>query len=161
RKPGIDGGKTGALEEHELDDRFFMMRVRTDGQILSADALRTLGAISSEFARETADVTDRNNIQYHWIEVENVPTICERLDAGGASPRPFLGSPVAGIAKDEIIDGSEALLEIKRRALNNPAFSNLPRKFKTALTGHPSHDVAPEVNDVSFVGTVHPEHGPG
>ncbi|RNL79141.1 nitrite/sulfite reductase [Nocardioides marmorisolisilvae] len=169
RKPGIDGGKTGALEEHELDDRFFMMRVRTDGQILSADALRTLGAISTEFARDTADVTDRNNIQYHWIEVENVPTIWERLDAVGLttleacgdSPRPFLGSPVAGIAKDELIDGSEALLEIKRRALNNPAFSNLPRKFKTALTGHPSHDVAPEVNDVSFVGTVHPEHGPG
>jgi sulfite reductase (ferredoxin) len=169
RKPGIDGGKTGALEEHELDDRYFMMRVRTDGQVLTAAALRTLGGISADFARDTADVTDRNNIQYHWIEVENVPQIWERLDrvglttleACGDSPRPFLGSPVAGIAKDELIDGSEALLEIKRRALNNPAFSNLPRKFKTALTGHPSHDVAPEVNDVSFVGTVHPEHGPG
>ena len=169
RKPGIDGGKTGALEEHELDDRFFMMRVRTDGQVLSADALRALGGISTEFARDTADVTDRNNIQYHWIEVEKVPEIWERLDAVGLttmeacgdSPRPFLGSPVAGIAKDEILDGSAALAEIKRRALNNPAYSNLPRKFKTALTGHPSHDVAPEVNDVSFVGTVHPEHGPG
>jgi sulfite reductase (ferredoxin) len=52
-------------------------------------------------------------------------------------------------------------MEIKRRAIGNPEFSNLPRKFKTALTGHPSHDVAPEVNDVSFVGTVHPELGPG
>ena len=68
---------------------------------------------------------------------------------------------MAGIAKDEIIDGSSALAEIKRRAINNPEYSNLPRKFKTALTGHPSHDVAPEVNDVSFVGTVHPELGPG
>ena len=98
-----------------------------------------------------------------------MPAIWERLEGGradhveacGDSPRPFLGSPVAGIAKDEIIDGSSALDEIKRRALGNPEFSNLPRKFKTALTGHPSHDVAPEVNDVSFVGTVHPEHGPG
>ncbi|MFL6024364.1 MAG: nitrite/sulfite reductase [Marmoricola sp.] len=169
RKPGIDGGKTGALEEHELDDRYFMMRVRTDGQVLDAAALRALGGISGEFARGTADVTDRNNIQYHWIEVENVPQIWERLEAVGLttmeacgdSPRPFLGSPVAGIAKDELIDGSSALAEIKKRALNNPAFSNLPRKFKTALTGHPSHDVAPEVNDVSFVATVHPEHGVG
>jgi sulfite reductase (ferredoxin) len=45
--------------------------------------------------------------------------------------------------------------------LGNPEYSNLPRKFKTALTGHPSHDVSPETNDVAFVGTVHPEHGPG
>lgn len=169
RAPGFDGGKTAQLEEEELDDRFFMMRVRTDGQILDAAALRALGESSTAYARNTADITDRNNIQYHWIEIESVPAIWERLEGAGLttveacgdSPRPFLGSPVAGIAKDEIIDGSEALAEIKRRALNNPEFSNLPRKFKTALTGHPSHDVAPEVNDVSFVGTVHPEHGPG
>jgi sulfite reductase (ferredoxin) len=169
RAPGFDGGKTAQLEEEELDDRFFMMRVRTDGAILDGPALRALGEVSTEFARNTADITDRNNIQYHWIEIESVPAIWERLEAVGLttleacgdSPRPFLGSPVAGIAKDEIIDGSEALAEIKRRILGNPDFSNLPRKFKTALTGHPSHDVAPEVNDVAFVGTVHPEHGPG
>ena len=169
RAPGFDGGKTAQLEEEELDDRYFMMRVRTDGAILDAAALRALGEVSTAYARNTADITDRNNIQYHWIEIESVPAIWERLEAVGLttleacgdSPRPFLGSPVAGIAKDEIIDGSEALDEIKRRILGNPEFSNLPRKFKTALTGHPSHDVAPEVNDVAFVGTVHPEHGPG
>ncbi|MFL6173180.1 MAG: nitrite/sulfite reductase [Marmoricola sp.] len=169
RKPGIDGGKTGSMEEEELDDRYFMMRVRSDGQVLTAEALRTLGTISNEFARGSADITDRNNIQYHWIDIENVPVIWERLEAVGLStleacgdgPRPFLGSPVAGIAKDELIDGSSALTEIKRRGLNNPAYSNLPRKYKTALTGHPSHDVAPEINDISFVATVHPEHGVG
>jgi sulfite reductase (ferredoxin) len=169
RAPGFDGGKTATLEEEELDDRFFMMRVRTDGAILDADKLRALGEVSQTYARGTADITDRNNIQYHWIEVESVPAIWERLEGAGLStieacgdsPRPFLGSPVAGIAKDEIIDGTSALDEIKRRAINNPDFSNFPRKFKTALTGHPSHDVAPEVNDVAFVGTVHPEHGPG
>jgi sulfite reductase (ferredoxin) len=169
RKPGIDGGKTGALEEHELDDRYFMMRVRTDGALLSPDALRTLGGISTDFARGTADISDRQNIQYHWIEIENVPEIWERLaavglqslEACGDSPRPFLGSPVAGIAKDEIIDGTPAMEEIKRRYLNNKEFSNLPRKFKTSVSGHPSLDGAPEINDVSFVGVNHPEHGPG
>jgi sulfite reductase (ferredoxin) len=65
------------------------------------------------------------------------------------------------VAADEIIDGTPALEEIKRRYIGDPEFSNLPRKFKTALTGHPSQDVAPEINDVSFVGTVHPELGPG
>src|SRR4051795_2960996 len=57
RRPGIDGGKTGALEEEELDDRYFMMRVRTDGQILDAAALHALGSISTEHARDTADIT--------------------------------------------------------------------------------------------------------
>ncbi|AIY17803.1 nitrite/sulfite reductase [Pimelobacter simplex] len=169
RKPGIDGGRTGSMEEEELDDRYFMLRVRSDGKLLSADAVRTLGQIGVDFARDTADVTDRENIQYHWIEIESVPEIWERLEAVGLhsleacgdSPRPFLGSPVAGVAKDEIIDGTSALQEIERRFIGNKDFSNFPRKFKTALTGHPSHDVSPETNDVSFVGAVHPEHGPG
>jgi sulfite reductase (ferredoxin) len=169
RRPGIDGGRTATLEEEELDDRFFMMRVRTDGALLSPAAVRTLGSIGVDFARDTADVTDRENIQYHWIEIEKVPEIWERLEAAGLStleacgdsPRPFLGSPVAGVAADEIIDGTPALEEIKRRYLGDPRFSNFPRKFKTALTGHPSHDVSPETNDVAFVGSVHPEHGPG
>ena len=146
-----------------------MLRVRSDGKLLSPDTVRALGTIGVDFARDTADVTDRENIQYHWIRVEDVPAIWERLDAAGLSsmeacgdsPRPFLGSPVAGVAKDEIIDGTAALEEIARRYIGNPDFANFPRKFKTALTGHPSHDVAPEVNDIAFVGTVHPEHGPG
>jgi len=169
RAPGFDGGKTAMLEEEELDDEYFMLRVRSDGRLLGHETVRALGTIGVDFARDTADVTDRENIQYHWIRIEDVPEIWQRLDdaglssveACGDSPRPFLGSPVAGIAADEIIDGSNALVEIARRALGNPAYSNLPRKFKTALTGHPSHDVSPETNDVSFVGTVHPEHGPG
>lgn len=169
RAPGFDGGKTATLSEEELDDRFFMMRVRSDGKLLSPATVRALGTIGRDYARDTADVTDRANIQYHWIRVEDVPTIWEILEEGGLStieacgdsPRPFLGSPVAGVAKDEIIDGSWALDEIFRRYIGNPDFSNFPRKFKTAVTGHPGHDVSPETNDVSFVGSVHPEHGPG
>ncbi|MEV7431350.1 MULTISPECIES: nitrite/sulfite reductase [unclassified Nocardioides] len=169
RAPGFDGGKTATVPEEELDDRYFMLRVRSDGRLLSPAAVRALGTIGQDFARDTADVTDRANIQYHWIRIEDVPAIWDRLDeaglssleACGDSPRPFLGSPVAGVATDEIIDGTSALEEIFERYIGNPDFSNLPRKFKTAVTGHPSHDVSPETNDVSFVGTVHPEHGPG
>jgi sulfite reductase (ferredoxin) len=169
RKPGLDGGKTGALEPEELDDEYFMLRVRSDGGLLNAEQLRVLGGISTDFARDTADITDRQNIQYHWIRIEDVPTIWQRLEAVGLetqeacgdSPRGFLGSPVAGVAADEIIDGTPALQEIKRRYIGDPEYSNLPRKFKTSVSGHPSFDAAPEVNDVSFVGTVHPELGPG
>lgn len=169
RAPGFDGGKTAMLEEEELDDEFFMLRVRSDGELLDAAKLRALGSIGTDFARGTADITDRQNIQYHWIEIEDVPEIWQRLDdvgmtsleACGDSPRPFLGSPVAGVAAEEIIDATPALEEIKRRFIGDPAYSNLPRKFKTSASGHPGHDCVPSVNDVSFVGTVHPEHGPG
>jgi len=169
RRPGLDGGKTATLEPHELDAKYFMLRVRIDGGQLSTEQLRAVADVSTTYGRDSADITDRQNVQYHWIRVEDVPAIWQRLEgvglqtqeACGDSPRVIIASPVAGIAEDEIIDGTPALEEIKRRYIGNPEFSNLPRKFKTAITGHPSQDVAPEVNDISFVGTVHPEHGPG
>ncbi|MFI2345640.1 nitrite/sulfite reductase [Streptomyces sp. NPDC019443] len=169
RKPGIDGGKTAILEPEELDDKYFMMRVRIDGGRLTTEQLRVIGEISQEFARGTADITDRQNVQYHWIRIEDVPEIWNRLEAVGLStteacgdtPRTILGSPVAGIAADEIVDGTPAIEEIHRRFIGNKAFSNLPRKFKTAISGSPLLDVAHEINDIAFVGVEHPEHGPG
>ncbi|MEW2548452.1 nitrite/sulfite reductase [Streptomyces sp. NPDC047002] len=169
RKPGIDGGKTAILEPEELDDRYFMMRVRIDGGRLTAEQLRVIGGISEEFARGTADLTDRQNIQLHWIEIENVPEIWRRLEGVGLStteacgdvPRVILGSPVAGVARDEIIDGTPAIDEITERYIGSKEFSNLPRKFKTAISGSPVLDVVHEINDIAFVGVEHPEHGPG
>ncbi|AGM04630.1 nitrite/sulfite reductase [Amycolatopsis keratiniphila] len=167
RKPGIDGGRTATLEPEELDDRYFMLRVRLDGGALTTEQLAVLAEISQTHARDTADITDRQNIQYHWIQIEDVPTIWAKLEkagmttmeACGDSPRVILGSPVAGIAADEIIDGTPAIDEIKRRYIGDPRYSNLPRKFKTAVSGQ--QDVAHEINDVAFVGVNHPEHGPG
>jgi sulfite reductase (ferredoxin) len=167
RRPGIDGGRTGTLEPEELDDCHFMMRVRIDGGALSTEQLRVLGELSRLYARDTADITDRQNIQYHWIRIEDVPAIWEQLEAVGLStteacgdcPRVVLGSPVAGISADEIIDGTPAIEEISRRFIGSPEFSNLPRKYKTTISG--LQDVAHEINDISFVGVMHPEHGPG
>ncbi|CAL9575903.1 Sulfite reductase [ferredoxin] [Streptomyces sp. enrichment culture] len=169
RKPGIDGGKTAVLEPEELDDKFFMLRVRIDGGRLTTEQLRVIGEISEEYARGTADLTDRQNVQYHWIRIEDVPEIWRRLEAVGLStteacgdtPRVILGSPVAGIAEDEIVDGTPAIEEIQRRIIGNKDFSNLPRKFKSAISGSPLLDVVHEINDVAFVGVHHPEHGPG
>ncbi|MFD4754649.1 nitrite/sulfite reductase [Streptomyces sp. NPDC058426] len=169
RRPGIDGGKTAILEPEELDDEYFMLRVRIDGGRLTAAQLRVIGEISQEFARGTADLTDRQNVQFHWIRIEDVPKIWRRLEGVGLStteacgdtPRVVLGSPVAGIAEDEIIDGTPAIEEIQRRVIGNPEFSNLPRKFKTAISGSPLLDVAHEINDIAFVGVEHPQYGPG
>jgi sulfite reductase (ferredoxin) len=169
RAPGIDGGRTAILEPHELEDSFFMLRVRVDGGQLTTTALRTIGEVSTRYARDSADLTDRQNIQLHWIRIEDVPDVWQALESVGLStaeacgdvPRVVLGSPVAGIAADEIIDGTPAVTEIVERFVGTEEFSNLPRKFKTAISGSPRQDVAHEINDISFIGAVHPEHGPG
>ena len=169
RKPGIDGGKTATLEPHELEDKYFMLRVRIDGGQLTTDQLRVIAGISTEFGRDTADLTDRQNIQLHWIEVESVPEIWRRLEAVGLGtteacgdvPRVVLGSPVAGIAVDELIDPTAVIEEITAKYIGDPELANLPRKFKTAITGHPSQDVVHEINDVAFVALKHPTLGIG
>ncbi|MTD12867.1 nitrite/sulfite reductase [Nakamurella sp. YIM 132087] len=169
RAPGIDGGRTAVLEPEELEDKFFMLRVRMDGGQLTPASLRTVGQISTRYARDTADLTDRQNVQYHWIRIEDVPDIWQQLESVGLStaeacgdvPRVVLGSPLAGIAADEIIDGTPAMEEILRRHIGSEEFSNLPRKFKTSISGSPRQDVAHEIADIAFIGVVHPELGAG
>src|SRR5512138_927961 len=67
RRPGIDGGRTAILEPQELEDEYFMLRVRIDGGQLDLRQLRTIATISERYARDTADITDRQNIQLHWV----------------------------------------------------------------------------------------------
>lgn len=167
REQGYDGTFTGDENADLLEAKYFMMRVRCDGKALPAATVRLLGEISRDYARNTADITDRQNLQYHWIEIEKVPEIWDRLataglqttEACGDCPRGMLGSPLAGESLDEVLDPSSALNEIVRRYIGNPDFANLPRKYKTAVSG--LQDVAHEINDISFIGVVHPEHGPG
>ncbi|MFL6137691.1 MAG: nitrite/sulfite reductase [Frankiaceae bacterium] len=167
RRPGIDGGQTATLEPHELEDEHFMMRVRIPGGRLTSGQLRTIGEISARYARDSADVTDRQNVQLHWIRIEDVPAIWEALEAVGLStteacgdtPRNMLGCPLAGIAADEVLDATPALLATEHRYVGDPAFSNLPRKYKTAMSGCAQHCTLHEINDVSFIGVEHPETG--
>jgi sulfite reductase (ferredoxin) len=169
RAPGIEGGRTGALEDDEIEDSYFMMRVRIPGGQLSAGQLRTVAGIAKEYGRDLADVTDRQNVQYHWIRIEDVPAIWERLEESGLSsveacgdvPRNILGCPVAGVDHAEILDATEVLRATEAVAAGNPEFANLPRKFKTAISGCASHCTAHEVNDISFVGVIGPDGTPG
>ncbi|MEV0458075.1 nitrite/sulfite reductase [Catellatospora methionotrophica] len=167
RKPGIDGGRTAVLEPHELDDEYFMLRIRVDGGQLDLAQLRAIANVSSKYGRDTADITDRQNIQLHWVRVEDVPAIWREIEAVGLStteacgdtPRVVLGSPVAGISEHEVLDGTPAIDEIVEKYIGDPALSNLPRKFKATVSW--LADVPYEANDIAFVGVVHPEHGPG
>ena len=169
RRPGIDGGKTGSLEPEELDDRYFMLRVRIDGGQLSHDQLRAVADISDRYARGTADITDRQNVQYHWIRIEDVPAIWDTLEAVGLSsteacgdtPRVMLGCPLAGIDAGEVIDATPQIEATTARWVGDPAFSNLPRKFKSAMSGCAAQCTVHEINDIAFVGVTGPYGEPG
>lgn len=169
RNQNLGGEQTSKLSNAELQDEYFMMRVRFDGGRVSPQQLRTVGEISRDYARSTADFTDRQNIQLHWIQIEDVPGIWEKLRAVGLDtllgcgdvPRVILGSPVAGVAEDEIIDATPAIDDIVANYLPREEFHNLPRKFKTAISGNRRQDVTHEIQDIAFVGVDHPEYGPG
>jgi sulfite reductase (ferredoxin) len=169
RRPGIGGGKTGSLDDAEIEAPHFMMRVRIPGGQLSAEQLRTVAGIAKEYGRDLADITDRQNVQYHWLSIEDVPAIWERLESVGLSsqqacgdvPRNILGCPVAGIDASEILDASPMLRAAEEVATTHPGFTNLPRKYKTTVSGCASLCTAHEINDISFVGVTGPGGTPG
>jgi sulfite reductase (ferredoxin) len=146
-----------------------MLRIRIDGGRLSSQQLRVIGDIATRYGRDLADITDRQNVQLHWIRIEDVPTIWEQLEAVGLStteacgdtPRVMLSCPLEGVAADALADASEALAETVERYLGDPAFSNLPRKFKTSISGCAQHCVNHEINDVAFVGVHDADGQPG
>lgn len=166
RRQDADASQTGAPAE-ELMDEFFMLRIRIDGGLLTSEQLRTVAWASQVHGRNVADVTDRQNVQLHWIRVEDMPEIWSRLEAVGLTssmacgdvPRGFLGCPVAGHAADEVIDATDVLWATRKRAVDNPEYENLPRKFKTSISGCAQHCAQHEINDVSFVGVVDPATG--
>ncbi|MGH2810227.1 MAG: nitrite/sulfite reductase, partial [Actinomycetota bacterium] len=143
RRPGIPGGKTAVVEPHELEDEFFMLRIRIPGGAMSSEQLRAIAGVSERFGRDVADITDRQNVQLHWIRVEDMPRIWDAIEsvglttceACGDTPRNMIGCPLAGVDKDEIIDGTPYLMAAHKRFVGDPAFSNLPRKFKTSIAG--------------------------
>ena len=169
RAEGIPGGKTAVLEPEELEAPFFMLRVRLDGGQLSNEQLRVVGQIAVDFGRDVADVTDRQNVQFHWIRIEDVPEIWERLEAVGLgtteacgdTPRVILGCPLAGVDADEVLDATPQVEAVAARFVGDPAFSNLPRKFKSSISGCGVHCGNHEINDIAFVGVQHPELGAG
>ena len=162
RKHGVPAERTGSAEPEELEDEFFMMRIRIDGGAMTTDQLRAIAWSSERYGRDVADITDRQNVQLHWIRIEDVPAIFERIEsvglttqeACGDTPRVFLGCPLAGVTANEVFDATPDIRAVAERFIGDPAFSNLPRKYKTSISGCRAGCTNPEINDVSFVGVV-------
>ena len=159
----------GLYTQRPETDGYFMLRVRIPGGMLTAEQTDVIGQISVRYGRDVADVTDRQNIQLHWIRVEDVPAIWNQLEAVGLStteacgdtPRNILGCPLAGIDAAEILDASALLRETNAALEGNPDFANLPRKFKISISGCAHQCGQHEINDVGLVGVLGPGGEPG
>ena len=151
---GAVGGKGG----EGLASDYFMMRIGLPNGLLTSYQLRTIADITKKYARNLADITTRQNIQLHWLTIEDIPEIVDTLDKIGLSPkgacgdvvRNVTGCPLAGLAHDEIHDASQLAVELAHALVANPEFYNLPRKFKMSATGCPQWCSYPEINDVAF-----------
>jgi sulfite reductase (ferredoxin) len=151
---GVTGGKDGVGKATE----YFMMRIGLPNGLLTSSQLRVIGDLTKKYARNLADITTRQNIQLHWLNIESLPEVVDALTAIGLSPkgacgdvvRNVTGCPLAGLDGHELIDASPLALEVAHTLTANPAFYNLPRKFKITVTGCPLWCSYPEINDVAL-----------
>ncbi len=157
---GVTGGKNGEGKSVP----FFMVRIRIPNGLLTSEQARTVAELSNQFGNDVADITVRQNIQLHWVAVENLPELLERLwsvslrttGACGDVTRNITGCPLTGIHAHEIADVSALALALDKELGGNPDFYNLPRKFKITITACPDWCSYPEINDISFTATPRP-----
>ncbi|HEV3421839.1 MAG TPA: hypothetical protein VG075_16130 [Candidatus Acidoferrum sp.] len=160
---GVIGGKNGEGKAVP----YFMVRIRIPNGLLTSEQARTIADLSDHFGNGVADITVRQNVQLHWIRVENLPELLERLwsvglrttGACGDVTRNITGCPLAGIHSHEIADVSPVALALDKELGGNPEFYNLPRKYKITVTGCPDWCSYPEINDIGLTAARRPRHG--
>jgi ferredoxin-nitrite reductase len=140
----------------------FMLRVKIPNGVLSPAKLRTIGEVSNRYGRGDAELTTRQCIQLHWLELSALPDVFADLEASGITSaggcgdtvRNITGCPVSGIAADELFDSTPIVDAATETYYGNPEWANLPRKHKYSIASCPDRCNAPEINCISLVGTV-------
>jgi ferredoxin-nitrite reductase len=140
----------------------FMLRVKIPAGILTPAKLRAIGEVANRYGRGDAELTTRQCIQLHWLELAALPDVFADLEAAGITSaggcgdtvRNITGCPVSGLAADELFDSTPVLDAATAEFYGNPAWANLPRKHKYSIASCPDRCNAPEINCVSLVGVV-------
>lgn len=135
-----------------------MIRVAIPYGLLNATQLRTLGAIARDFDRGYGHFSTRQNIQFNWIPLEQIPDVLERLatvqmhaiQTSGNCVRNVTSDPFAGVAPDEIDDPRPYCELLRQWSTLHPEFSYLPRKFKIAVSGATNDRTASAFHDIGL-----------
>jgi len=144
------------LYQQKPNDGHFMLRIKVPSGDLSTDQLRADADVARLYGRGITDITTRQNFQFHWLTIQDIPDILQRFERVGIStsgacgdiPRNVTGCPVAGIDPEEIFDARPWAEAAHEMFLDNRAYSDLPRKFKTSIAGCVHHCAQPEINDI-------------
>ncbi len=145
----------------------FMMRVKIPSGNLTAQQLRAVAFVAKTWGRGIADVTTRQNFQFHWLTIEDIPLAVAHLAAAGLSTigacgditRNICGCPVAGVDPNELYDTREIVEQVSAYFNGNKEFSDLPRKYKISISGCPIHCNQPEINDLGIQAVVRRQDG--
>ncbi len=140
----------------------FMLRVKIPNGVLTPAKLRAIGEVSNRYGRGDAELTTRQCIQLHWLELAALPDVFADLEAAGITSaggcgdtvRNITGCPVSGIAADELFDSTPVVDAATETYYGNPAWANLPRKHKYSIASCPDRCNAPEINCISLVGVL-------
>jgi sulfite reductase (NADPH) hemoprotein beta-component len=160
---------TGELSEDEfrplrlmnglyLQLHAYMLRVAVPYGLLSSAQLRQLAMIARKYDRDYGHFTTRQNLQYNWIKLEDMPDILDALaevemhaiQTSGNCIRNISTDEFAGVAQDEIEDPRPYAEILRQWSTFHPEFSYLPRKFKIALTGATDDRAAIAFHDMAF-----------
>jgi sulfite reductase beta subunit-like hemoprotein len=141
----------------------FMLRIKLPGGRVSPAGLRAIGEISTRFGRGDGELSTRQNVQLHWLELGSLPEVFDGLHAAGLTSaggcgdavRNITGCPVAGLVEGELFDTQPVVDEAAEFFYGNPDYSNLPRKHKITIAACPDHCNAPEINCIALVGVIH------
>jgi sulfite reductase beta subunit-like hemoprotein len=141
----------------------FMLRIKLAGGLLSPAELRAIGEISNRFGRGDGELSTRQNVQLHWLELAALPQIFDQLQAAGLTSagacgdtvRNITGCPVAGLASDELFDATPVVEEAAQFFYGHPVYSDLPRKHKITIAACADRCNAPEINCIALVGAAH------
>lgn len=148
---------------------FQMVRVKVASGVLTPPQLRCLAGIAEEYGGGRGHLTTRENVQFHFVKMENVPDIMRRLAAAGLTTREACGNtvrnvtscPLAGICGTEAFDVTPYALATTRYFLRHPEFHTLPRKFKIAFSGceDDGNCAVAAIHDVGLIARVRGNNG--
>ncbi|WP_232687011.1 nitrite/sulfite reductase [Halobacterium zhouii] len=158
----------GLYHQRQGQESYFMMRIGTPNGVLEPGQLRTIAEVADEYARGPVenpefgeaycDWTTRQSVQLHWIRLEDVPDIFEKLESNGLSTqqacgdswRNIVGCPVAGKDTHEHVDAWPVVEELNETFKGSDDHSNLPRKWKVSVTGCEQGCGQGDINDLAF-----------
>src|SRR6185503_4218234 len=140
---------------------FSMVRIKFPAGEISADQLDKIASLSESFSIGSAHVSTRQNIQLHWVQLEDVSEVMRGLVEVGLTSRESCGNSIrnvmcshfAGVCPNEAFDATPYSMAIARFFLRNPMCQNLPRKFKINFACCDQHGLV-RVADIGLVPAV-------